>query len=103
MSRRCASILGLDTLVAYGLYDLDVSVGHMLYVLRTVLHMLCVVALYLVWIGVHDMLCLRSKRTFGHRPRFADVFMVNMLYICTQCTVVCHRPAMSLRSVWMCL
>ena len=99
MPRGCASILGLDALVAYGLYDLDVSVGHMLYVLCTVLHMLCVVVLYFVLIGVSDMLCLQPKRTFGHRPRFADTLMGNMLYICTQCMVVCHRLAVSLRSV----
>ena len=56
--RGYASILGLDMLVAYGLYDLDVSVGHMLYVLRTVLHMLCVVVLCSALIGVHYILCL---------------------------------------------
>ena len=103
LPRGCASILGLDTLVAYGLYDLDVSVGHMLYVLCTVLHMLCVVVLYSVWIGVYNMLCLRPKCTFGHRPHLADMFIGNMLYICTQCTVVCHRLAVYLCSIWMCL
>ena len=73
LSRGCASILGLDVLVSYGLYDLDVSVGHMLYVLHTVLHMLCVVVLHSVLVGVHYILCLQPKRTFGYRPRFARV------------------------------
>ena len=41
-------MLDLDTLITYGLYDLDVSVGHLLYFLCTVLHTLCVVVLCLV-------------------------------------------------------
>ena len=45
LPRGYASILDQDTLVIYGLYYLDVSVGQMLYYLRTVLHMLCVVVL----------------------------------------------------------
>ena len=48
LPRGCASILGLDTLVAYGLYDQDVSVGHMLYVLCAVVRMLCGAVLHSV-------------------------------------------------------
>ena len=69
----------LDTLVAYGLYDLDVSVGHTLSVLCAVLDMFCVVVLRSILIVVHYVLCLQPECTFGHRPRFADVFVV-LLY-----------------------
>ena len=56
----CASILDQDTLFTYGLYDLSVFVGHMLYVLRVVLHMLCVVVLPSGLIGgVHQIPCFR--------------------------------------------
>ena len=99
----CASILGLGVLVAYGLCGLDVSVGHMLCVRCAVLHMLCVVVLYFVLMGVHDVLGLWPEYAFGRRPHFADVFMVNVLYVCPQCTVIGHQPTVSLRSVWICL
>ena len=81
LPRGCASIVGLDTLVAYGLYDLGIYVGHMLYVLSAVLHTLCVMLLHSVLIGDHYILRLQPKCTFGYRPHFADVFMANMLYI----------------------
>ena len=104
LPRGCASILGLDTLVClWALWPGDVSIGHMVYVLHAVLHILCVVVLHLVLIGVHNILCLWPKSTFGYRPRFADVFMASMLYICTQCTVVRHRLTGSAHSVWICL
>ena len=45
LPRGCAFILDLDTLLTNGLNDLDVSVGHLLYVLHVVLHMLLVVVL----------------------------------------------------------
>ena len=43
-------MLYLGMIVTYGLYDLDVSVGHMMYVYFqcAVLHMLCVMVLHLV-------------------------------------------------------
>ena len=133
LPRGCASVLGLDMLVTSGLYDLDVSVGHMLYVLHDVSHMLCVVVLCLVQIGVHYLLCFQPKCAFGFRPCFAlclDILVVGMLFffqrllqprlcavLCSlhrsvhcqyavclhECTVVCLRYICSLPSGSCCL
>ena len=103
------------------IYDLDVSVGHMLYFLCAVVHMLCVVMLHLIWIGVHCILCFQPKCAFGYMSQFAlcldvlvvrllffsavntslavcftlcpstDMLMPDKLHICTQYTVVCVR------------
>ena len=172
LPRCCASMVDVDTQVTYGLYGLDVSVGHMLYVPAYAGHMLYVPAyaghmlyvpgyaghlralrpgclcwshavcscmpcsicfvqwccawprwvltIYYVCVqgvplaichtcslprhtGCLDVLCsthpLSTSLAVQCTPcPCIDTFMVDMLYICTQCNVVCMRYVCTLPS-----